>query len=126
MGGVSRLSQIAVTQLLELDRCVLARRAVASFYGAQREKYGAILRELGFTVYTGEGGFYHWCKLPGSLTCMEFNEILFKYDAAILPGTLCDMFRRGESGPMGSFIRYVCILITISPHPTTLYINIDL
>ena len=68
-------------------------------------RYGAILKELGFTLFTGDGGFYHWCKMPGSLTCMEFNEILFKYDAAILPGTLCDMFRRGESGPMGNFIR---------------------
>jgi aminotransferase len=105
MGGVSRLSQIAATQLLQLDRCVHARRAVAAFYGAQRERYGAVLAELGFTLHTGEGGFYHWCRLPGTLTCLAFNEILFKYDAAILPGTLCDMFRRGEAGPLGRFIR---------------------
>ena len=105
MGGVSRLSQLMTTQLLELNRVTHARRSVASFYGAQRERYGRILKELGFTLYTGDGGFYHWCKLPGSLTCMEFNDMLFKYHAAILPGTLCDMFRRGEGGPMGTFIR---------------------
>jgi len=111
MGGVSRLSQIACAQLLDLDRCIHARRAIAAFYGGQRKRYGAILRELGFSLYTGEGGFYHWCKLPGNMTCVEFNERLFKLGAAVLPGTLCDMFRRGESGPMGSFIRYEGIVL---------------
>lgn len=106
MGGVSRISQLITTQLLELNRVAQARRAVASFYGSQREKYGKLLKELGFTLFTGDGGFYHWCKLPAGLTCVTFNELLFKFDAAILPGILCDMLRRGEGGPMGIFIRF--------------------
>ena len=105
MGGVCRIAQILGAQLLELGRCDHARCAVAAFYGSQRERYGIALQKLGFILYTGEGGFYHWCKLPGMMTCVEFNEKLFKYGAAILPGTLCDMFRRGNSGPMSRFIR---------------------
>jgi aspartate/methionine/tyrosine aminotransferase len=106
MGGVSRLSQIAATALLDINRVVTARQAVAAFYGSQREKYGQALQALGLELFTGDGGFYHWCRLPAGLTCSQFNERLFKHEAAILPGTLCDMFRRGEDGPMGGFIRF--------------------
>ena len=106
MGGVARPSQIATAGLLQLDRARHAREAIASFYSSQRERYGAALRDLGFELFTGDGGFYHWGRLPGGLTADAFNERLFEHRAAILPGTLCDMLRRGASGPMGSFVRF--------------------
>ena len=39
------------------------------------------------------------------LTASEFNERLFKHEAAILPGTLCDMMRRNSDSPMATFMR---------------------
>lgn len=106
MGGVARPSQIATAKLLQLDRAAHARRAIGEFYGSQRERYEAALKDLGFELFTGDGGFYHWGRLPNGMTADEFNERLFKHEAAILPGTLCDMFRRGNAGPMGNFIRF--------------------
>jgi aspartate/methionine/tyrosine aminotransferase len=107
MGGVSRASQLYVTKLLEIDRVRQARRAVGEFFSAQRQRYGTGLRELGFELYTGGGGFYHWGRLPGSLTADEFNERLFEHDAGILPGRLCDMPRRkGADCPLERFVRF--------------------
>jgi aspartate/methionine/tyrosine aminotransferase len=106
MGGVARPSQICAASLLSLDRVAKAREAVGRFYGSQRARYGEALAQLGFELFTGDGGFYHWGRLPGRLTADEFNERLFEHDAAILPGTLCDMFRRGPSSPMASFVRF--------------------
>lgn len=106
MGGVARPSQICTSKLLQLDRAAHARHSVSEYYGRQRDRYGAALQELGFELYTGDGGFYHWGKLPGGLTCTEFNERLFKYEAAILPGTLCDMFRRGDDSPLSTYMRF--------------------
>jgi aspartate/methionine/tyrosine aminotransferase len=107
MGGVSRASQLLVAKLLELDRVSLARRAVGQFFSGQRQRYGEGLRRLGFELFTGNGGFYHWGRLPGDLTADEFNERLFAHDVGILPGPLCDMARRkGEAGPLHHFIRF--------------------
>lgn len=106
MGGVSRLSQILVTQLLELERMQKARQAVSRFYSSQRQRYREGLESLGLKLYTGEGGFYHWGRLPGELTAGEFNQRLFARRAAILPGTLCDMLRRGDSGPHAKLFRF--------------------
>lgn len=106
MGGVSRPSQIYVTNLLNLDRVERARNAVMSFYNEQRERYAHGLKAAGIEIFTGNGGFYHWGKLPSSLTAEEFNKRLFKYKAAILPGTLCDMNRLGEKGIHKNFIRF--------------------
>lgn len=106
MGGVARPSQICVSQLIALDRAAHARRAVQEFFGSQRERYRAALESLGFELFTGDGGFYHWGRLPGGLTADEFNERLFKHEAAILPGTLCDMLRRGSESPMANFVRF--------------------
>lgn len=106
MGGVARPSQVYVSQLLATDRAQQARVAIGNYYGRQRERYGNALADLGVELFTGAGGFYHWGRLPGGLTAAEFNERLFRYQAAILPGTLCDMFRRGESSPMVDFIRF--------------------
>lgn len=106
MGGVSRASQLYVTQLLQRDRVAKARAAVQSFYGRQRARYAEGLRRLGFELFTGDGGFYHWAKLPGGLTGDAFNERLMRHEAAILPGRLCDMARRGDHGPLGSMIRF--------------------
>ena len=93
MGGVSRASQIYVTNLFERERVTQARNAICSFYNEQRRRYGEGLAELGFELYTGTGGFYHWGKLPQGLTGDEFNDRLFAHEAGILPGRLCDMAR---------------------------------
>jgi aspartate/methionine/tyrosine aminotransferase len=106
MGGVSRASQLYVTELLELERVAHARSAIASFYTSQRERYGEALERLGLQLFSGNGGFYHWCKLPDGLTGDAFNERLFKHKAGILPGRLCDMARRGDEGPLGPMMRF--------------------
>lgn len=106
MGGVSRPAQILVTKMLDIERVTLARQAVNSYYKEQRIKYGEALKSIGLELFTGDGGFYHWCRLPSHLNCNEFNERLYLHDAAILPGSLCDMFRRGETGLFGQFIRF--------------------
>lgn len=106
MGGVARPSQICTARLLELKRAKQAREAIGRFFGSQRDRYRSALESLGFELFTGEGGFYHWGRLPAGLTADEFNERLFKHDAAILPGTLCDMFRRGIASPLAGFVRF--------------------
>lgn len=106
MGGVSRASQLYVTALLEPRRVRQARTAIGRFYGAQRARYGEALARLGLELFTGEGGFYHWARLPGGLTGDAFNERLFAHRAGILPGRLCDMARRGDDGPLGPMIRF--------------------
>ncbi len=106
MGGVARPSQLYVAKLLERERVTLARETVSQFYGDQRNRYRDGLASLGLELFTGDGGFYHWSKLPGGLTARELNERLFKHQAGILPGKLCDMKRRGDEGPFGSFIRF--------------------
>jgi len=106
MGGVSRASQLYVTDLLGIERARHARKAIAEFYRMQRERYGEGLSRLGFELFTGRGGFYHWARLPGGMTGDAFNERLFEHNAAILPGRLCDMHRRGDDGPMGPMIRF--------------------
>lgn len=105
MGGVSQLSQNYVLQLLEPKRAAHARKAVADFYNGQRTRYCEALRALGCTDYTGKGGFYCWVELPNGLTAAECNRRLFAQKAAILPGELCDMHRRGEKSPLATFIR---------------------
>ena len=105
MGGVSRASQLYVTKLFDPLRVQQARAAVSSFFASQRERYETGLRELGFELFTGNGGFYHWGKLPNGLTADAFNERLFKHHAGILPGRLCDMARR-DSGPLDHFMRF--------------------
>ncbi len=107
MGGVSRASQLYVAKLLDIDRVRQARHAVGKFYSQQRARYGKGLSDLGFELYTGNGGFYHWGRLPGELTADAFNERLFVHDAGILPGHLCDMERRkGAASPLDRFVRF--------------------
>lgn len=106
MGGVARPSQICVSQLMETGRVTQARKAIGEFFGSQRARYRQALEDLGFELYTGEGGFYHWGRLPNGLTCEEFNQRLFKHEAAILPGTLCDMNRLGAEGIHNHFMRF--------------------
>ena len=97
MGGVSRASQIYVTRLLERQRVTQARNAICNFYSEQRKRYAEGLAELGFDLFTGSGGFYHWGKLPQGLTGDAFNERLFAHEAGILPGRLCDMARSEDT-----------------------------
>ncbi len=106
MGGVARPSQIYVANLFERERVTQARDAVQKFYSEQRARYQQGLTDLGFELYTGNGGFYHWGRIPRGLSAKEFNERLFKHKAAILPGTMCDILRRGDESPMRDFARF--------------------
>ena len=106
MGGVARTSQICVTGLLEQSRVTHARKAVSEFFTEQRNRYQEGLSQLGIELFTGNGGFYHWGRLPGGLLASELNKRLFAHKAAILPGKLCDMHRRGDEGPHGSLFRF--------------------
>ena len=122
MGGVSRPSQLYVTRLLELGRVAQARDAVVRFYNEQRDRYRAGLTRLGLELFTGDGGFYHWGRLPGGLTADELNTRLFRHQAAILPGTLCDMQRRGDAGDHRHFVRF-----SFGPLPADTYeANLDI
>jgi len=106
MGGVSRPSQLYALELLQRVRTDMSHRAVPTFYASQRKRYGEAFTDLGLEVFSGHGGFYHWCMLPGELTAAEFNNRLFKHGAAILKGTDCDMKRRGDRSPLSQFFRF--------------------
>ena len=45
-------------------------------------------------------------KLPNDLNADELNERLFEHKAAILPGRLCDMHRRGVDGESNKYLRF--------------------
>ncbi len=106
MGGVSRPAQLYVADLLETARVTRARQAVHEHYNSQREFYRNGLQRLGIQLFSGDGGFYHWGQLPGSLNADQFNERLFAHKAAILPGRLCDMHRAGVDGALNRFFRF--------------------
>ena len=106
MGGVSHPSQLYALELFREERIAMARSAVPAFYGAQRERYGEAFERLGLELFSGDGGFYHWCRLPGQLDAEELNQRLFKEGAAILKGTDCDMARLGPDSPLRSFFRF--------------------
>ena len=106
MGGVSHPSQVYALELLTEQRVALARKAVPAFYREQRSRYGEAFAKLGLELFTGEGGFYHWCRLPGGLRAEDLNRRLFKRGAAILKGTDCDMARGGAESPLRDFFRF--------------------
>ena len=111
MGGVSHPSQLYAVKLLEPTRVAQARDAVEQHYGMQRARYGAAFAQMGLTVHTGDGGFYHWLELPAGLNADEFNRRLFLRGAAILKGFDCDMARPHKKdpayqSPYGSFFRF--------------------
>jgi DNA-binding transcriptional MocR family regulator len=54
---------------------------------------------MGLELFTGDGGFYHWMKLPEGLNASELNRRLFKHGAAILEGKDCDMARPHDKDP---------------------------
>jgi DNA-binding transcriptional MocR family regulator len=95
-----------------------ARTAVGAYFTGQRRRYADGLRTRGFELFTGDGGFYPWGRLPGGLTAEGFNRRLVAHDAGILPGPLCDMARQGDSGPLGRFIRF-----SFGPLPPESYDN---
>ena len=99
MGGVSHPSQLYAVELLQPERVVQAREAVAKHYGMQRARYGEAFANMGLDVATGDGGFYHWMKLPDGLDAGELNRRLFKHGAAILEGKDCDMARPHAKDP---------------------------
>ena len=106
MGGVSHPSQLYALELLEKDRVAMARQAVPAFYKEQRDRYGDAFSKLGLELFSGDGGFYHWCRLPNGLTAAELNDRLFPLGAAVLMGTDCDMARRGDASPLRNFFRF--------------------
>ncbi|MEX1025255.1 MAG: pyridoxal phosphate-dependent aminotransferase [Planctomycetota bacterium] len=99
MGGVSHPSQHYAVRLLEPTRVAQARDAVARHYDMQRARYGEAFERLGLGVHTGDGGFYHWLKLPEGLRASELNRRLFRHGAAILEGKDCDMGRPHAKDP---------------------------
>ena len=99
MGGVSHPSQLYAAALLEPDRVAQAREAVSRHYDMQRARYGEAFRNMGLGVFTGNGGFYHWMKLPDGLDASELNRRLFVHGAAILEGIDCDMARPHDKDP---------------------------
>ena len=99
MGGVSHPSQHYAVELLEPSRVALAREAVERHYGMQRARYGEAFEKMGLGVFTGDGGFYHWMKLPDGLNAGELNRRLFQHGAAILEGKDCDMARPHDKDP---------------------------
>jgi aspartate/methionine/tyrosine aminotransferase len=107
MGGVSRPSQLYVTALLEQQRVAQARDAVNRYFTSQRKRYADGLSNLGFELFTGNGGFYQWGRLPGELTADELNKRLFEHDAGILPGRFCDMKRKdGQPSSLDRYMRF--------------------
>ena len=106
MGGVSRPSQLYAMKLFDKNRIELSRNSLPRFYDEQRQKYGKRFLELGLEIFSGDGGFYHWCKLPNDLTAEQLNERLFKKGAAILKGTDCDMHRLGNHSHLKHFFRF--------------------
>ena len=99
MGGVSHPSQLYAVKLLEPERVAMAREAVDKHYSMQRARYGEAFAKLGLGVYTGDGGFYHWLRLPEGMEAGELNRRLFKHGAAILRGVDCDMARPHTKDP---------------------------
>jgi len=106
MGGVSHPSQCYALELLAPERIEQVRSAVPTFYGSQRQRYGEAFEKLGLRLFTGDGGFYHWCQLPGGMTAAELNGRLFPAGAAILKGNDCDMRRFGSLSPLRNFFRF--------------------
>ncbi len=106
MGGVSHPSQCYALELFGKDRIALARKAVPTFYREQRDRYGEAFERLGIELFSGNGGFYHWGRLPGGLSAADLNGRLFEQGAAVLKGTDCDMLRRGDASPLRDFFRF--------------------
>ena len=96
---LSRRLAFSAVELLEPGRVALARDAVDAHYGRQRARYGEAFANLGLGVFTGDGGFYHWLKLPDGLNADELNRRLFRHGAAILKGMDCDMARPHAKDP---------------------------
>ncbi len=106
MGGVAHPSQRYALELLDPDRIPEVRRAVPKYYLEQRERYGEAFARLGLELFSGTGGFYHWCRIPRAISAEALNERLFRDGAAILKGTDCDMLRLGDESPLRSFFRF--------------------
>jgi len=106
IGGVSRLSQIYAENLLDRARTDLAHNALPKFYDKQRFKYADAFNKMGLDLFSGDGGFYHWCKLKNGMTAQDLNDVLFKSGAAILKGSDCDMRREAEKSTLKNFFRF--------------------
>ena len=106
IGGVSKLSQIYLENLLERGRTDLAHSAIPKFYDRQRLKYADAFNKIGLETFSGSGGFYHWCKLKNNKTAEDLNRALFKSGAAILKGNDCDMKREGDESSLRNFFRF--------------------
>ena len=99
MGGVSHPSQLYAVKLFEPERVALQRKAIEKHYNWQRQRYAEAFEKMGLTVFTGNGGFYHWMQLPEGLNCDDLNKRLYTRGAAILAGRDCDMGRPHSKDP---------------------------
>ena len=106
IGGVSKLSQIYTENLLDRGRTDLAHSAIPKFYDEQRLMYADAFNKIGLDLFSGSGGFYHWCKLKNNKTAADLNRALFKSGAAILKGNDCDMKREGDESSLRNFFRF--------------------
>ena len=91
----SAMKMVSASKLKRAQNAIVQMRPFA-------EKFN----EMGLELFSGSGGFYHWCKLRGELSSSELNERLFKNGAAILKGTDCDMERLGAKSPLNQFFRF--------------------
>ena len=106
MGGVSHPSQCYALELMAPRRIEQVRKAVPAFYGQQRQRYGEAFEKMGLRLFTGDGGFYHWCQLPDGINAAQLNSRLFSDGAAILRGSDCDMRRLDHQSPLRNFFRF--------------------
>ena len=106
MGGVSHPSQCYALELLAPARVEQVRKSIPAFYGQQRQRYGEAFEKMGLRLFTGDGGFYHWCQLPDDINAAELNSRLFPQGAAILRGSDCDMRRLDHKSPLRHFFRF--------------------
>jgi len=69
-------------------------------------RYGEAFERMGLKLFSGGGGFYHWCRLPRGQSAADLNDRVFPEGAAVLMGTDCDMARRGSASPLDRFFRF--------------------
>lgn len=106
LGGVSHPAQRMAVELLKPGRIDQVRHAIPAYYDSQRQKYGEAFSKLGLEVHTGNGSFYHWCRLTNGMTAEDLNQALFKVGAAIIKGPDCDMSRKGEESDLINYFRF--------------------
>ena len=84
-------------ELLEPSRVAQAREAVDAHYSMQRARYGEAFEKMGLSVYTGDGGFYHWLKLPDGLDFAPATALMQSYCTSLHALTHRGDVKEGET-----------------------------